>query len=234
MVKGKKITKKQLKEPDEFITLTERTFIFIREHSRKVAGGAILLLVLIVALFLFQMWERKKESDAAREFGVATGLYERGIAQAREGSIQGEKEILAKFEEIITKYPRTTSGRFSLLYKGNIYLKKGELDEAIKAFTDFLDKAGKERLYRYFAWEGLGHAYEGKKDYAKALDSYQKILEGGEGYQLAEANLNIGYCYEKLGKPKEALESFKAFLNSSPKSSLSNVVLRKVALLEKQ
>jgi tetratricopeptide (TPR) repeat protein len=234
MVKGKKITKKQLKEPDEFITLTERAFIFIREHSKKVAGVGIFFLILVIAFIVFQMLDKKKEEEAAREFGVATGLYERGMAQAREGSIQGDKDILAKFDEVITKFPRTSSGRFSLLYKGNVYLKGGEFDEAIKAYTAFLDKSGKERLYRYFAWEGLGHAYEGKKDYAKALEAYQKIVELGEGYQLAEANLNIGYCYEKLGKSKEALESFKAFLNSNPKSSLSNVVLRKVSLLEKQ
>jgi tetratricopeptide (TPR) repeat protein len=234
MVKGKRITKKQLKEPDEFITLTERAFIFIRKHSKKVAGGGILFLVLILAFIVFQMWDKKKEEEAAREFGVATGLYERGIAQAREGSIQGDKDILAKFDEVITRFPRTSSGRFSLLYKGNVYLKRGEFDEAIKAYTAFLDKSGKERLYRYFAWEGLGHAYEGKKDYAKSLEAYQKIVEVGEGYQLAEANLNIGYCYDKLGKSKEALESFKAFLSSNPKSSLSNVVLRKVSLLEKQ
>jgi len=234
MVKGKKITKKQLKEPDEFITLTERVFIFIREHSGKVAGGGILFLILILAFIVFQIWDKKKEEEAAREFGVATGLYERGIAQAREGSIQGDKDILAKFDEVITRFPRTSSGRFSFLYKGNVYLKRGEFDEAIKSYTAFLDKSGKERLYRYFAWEGLGHAYEGRKDYAKALEAYQKIVEVGEGYQLAEANLNIGYCYEKLGKSKEALESFKAFLQSNPKSSLSNVVLRKVSLLEKQ
>jgi len=234
MVKRKRITKKQLKEPDEFITLTERAFIFIREHSKKVAAGGGLLLVLIVAFIVLQMWDKKKEEEAAREFGVATGLYERGIAQAPEGSIQGEKDILAKFDEIITKYPRTSSGRFSLLYRGNVYLKKGEFDEAIKAYTAFLDRSGKEKLYRYFAWEGLGHAHEGKKDYAKALEAYQKIVEGGEGYLLAEANLSIGYCYEKLGKSKEALESFKAFLSSNPKSSLSNVLLRKISLLEKQ
>jgi hypothetical protein len=29
-------------------------------------------------------------------------------------------------------------------------------------------------------------------------------VEIGEGYQLAEAHLNIGYCYEKMGK-KELL-----------------------------
>lgn len=234
MVKGKRITKKQLKEPDEFITLTERAFIFIRQHTKKVAAGGILILIFILAIVLFQMWEKKKEEEAARAYGVASEMYERGIAQAREGSAQDSKEVLAKFDEIITKFPRTSYGRLSLLYKGTILLRQGEYDEAIKAYTTFLEKAGREKLYRCFAWEGLGHAYEGKKDYSKALEAYQKILEIGEGYQLAEAHLSIGYCYEKLGKGKEALENFKAFLNSSQKSSLTNTIMRKVSLLEKQ
>jgi tetratricopeptide (TPR) repeat protein len=234
MVKGKKITKKQLKEPDEFITITERTFVFIRQHTKKIAAAGVILLVLILAAVFFQMWEKRKEEDAARAFGVALEISGRGAAQAQESSAQDHKSVLEKFDEIIIKFPRTSSGKISLVFKGNILLKLDEYDEAIKAYTVFLDKAGKERLYRYFAWEGLGHAYEGKKDYGKALEAYKKILDIGEGYQLAEAHLSIAYCYEKLGKNKEALESFKAFLNNSQKSSLTNPIIRKVSYLEKQ
>ena len=234
MVKGRKITKKQLKEPDEFITITERTFVFIRQHTKKIAAAGVILLVLILAAVFFQMWEKRKEEDAARAFGVALEISGRGTAQAQESSAQDFKAVLEKFDEIILKFPRTSSGKISLVFKGNILLKLEEYDEAIKTFTIFLDKAGKERLYRYFAWEGLGHAFEGKKDYAKALEAYKKILDIGEGYQLAEAHLSIAYCYEKLNKNKEALENFKAFLNNSQKSSLTNPILRKISYLEKQ
>lgn len=72
-----------------------------------------------------------------------------------------------------------------------------------------------------------------KKDYEKAVQSYQKILDMGEGFQLADAYLNGGICYEKLGKNKEALESYKGFLKSAPKSAMTNTVLRKISLLEK-
>jgi tetratricopeptide (TPR) repeat protein len=79
--------------------------------------------------------------------------------------------------------------------------------------------------------EGLGYAYEGKKDYEKALQAYQKILEEGENFQLANACLNMGRCYEKLGKKKEALENYKAFLKVSQKSMMTNAVLRKISIL---
>lgn len=232
MVKGKRITKKQLREPDEFITLTERAYHFAGEHGKKIIAGGILFLVIFLAILFYQMWERKKDEEAARAYGVASEMYERGIAQAREGSTPDYKEIMAKFDEVIAKFPRTLFGRLSLIYGGNIHLRQGEYDEAIKAYSAFIEKAGKQELYKYFAWDGLGHAYEGKKDYGKAIEAYQKILDVGKGFQLEEAHLNMGYCYEKLGKNKEALENFKAFLKNSSKTLLANVISRKVSLLE--
>ncbi len=234
MVKGKKITKKQLKEPDEFITLTERGVIFVQQHSKKIAVAGVLLLVLILSVVFWGMWEKKKEEQAALDYRVALELYEQSRAPGRVASEQEDKAVLAKFDELITQYPRTSSGRFALLYKGNILLSENKYDEAAKEYSAFLDKAGKEKLFRYFAWEGIGRAYEGKKDYAKAIEAYQKVLELGEGYAVADAHLSLGNCYEKLGKNKEAIEQFNAFLGSGQKSSLTNIVLRKVSLLEKQ
>ncbi len=233
MVKEKRMTKKQLKEPDEFISLTERALHFTEEHAKKLAVTGGLLLVVIVAAVLFQMWERKKEEAAATAYSVASEMYDRRIVQSRDASPQDYKEILAKFEEVATKFPRTTFGKFSLIYAGNIHLKQGEYDEAIKNYGAFLEKAGKESLYKYFAFDGMGHAYEGKKDYGKAVEVYQKILDIGRGFELDEARVNIGFCYDKLGKSKESAENFKAFLKDGPKSLLSNVVSWKVSLLEK-
>jgi tetratricopeptide (TPR) repeat protein len=233
MVKGKRITKKQLREPDEFISLTEMAIRFVGEHGKKMIAGGILFLVIIVAILVYQMWERKKEEEAARAYGVASEMYEKGIAQAREGSSQDYKEVMAKFDEVVAKFPRTLFGRLSLIYGGNIRLRQGEYDEAIKAYSAFIENAGKQELYKYFAWDGLGHAYEGKKDYGKAIEAYQRILDIGKGFQLEEAHLNMGYCYEKLGKPKEALDNFKVFLKNSPKSLIANVISRKISLLEK-
>jgi tetratricopeptide (TPR) repeat protein len=50
---------------------------------------------------------------------------------------------------------------------------------------------------------------------------------------LGDAYLTIGLCYEKLGKNKEALENYKAFLKVSQKSMMTNAVLKKISYLEK-
>lgn len=232
MAGRRKIIKKKLRQPDEFISITEKAFLFVKHHLKKIATGGIILLAVLLSIFLFQKWEEKKEKDAYGKFSAALELYQVMSSPYKEDSPSEYKNVLEKFDEVITKFPRTSSGRFSLLYKGNIHLRLGAFDEAIKAYQAFLQKAGKEKLYRLFAMEGLGYAYEGKKDYEKALEAYKKIVEMGDHFQMAGAHLSMGRCYEKLGKKKEALDNYQAFLKVSQKSMMTNAVLEKISHLE--
>ncbi|MBP1696986.1 MAG: repeat-containing protein [Deltaproteobacteria bacterium] len=233
MTSMKKIIKKKLKEPDEFITLTERSYLFVTQHARSIAMGAGIVLVLLLSIVLFQKWDKGNEGNANKMLTSVIETYQMVSSPYREGSSQEYKDVLERFSEIITKFPRTSSGKLAVLYKGNIYLRLGEFDEAIKAYESYLEKAGKEKLYRAFVMEGLGYSHEGKKDYGKAIDSYQKLINLGEGFQLANAHLGMGRCYEKMGKTREALEHYRSFINASPKSQMANIVLRKMSNLEK-
>jgi tetratricopeptide (TPR) repeat protein len=233
MVKPKKITKRKLKEPDELVTLTQRALLFAETHVRKIVAAGVIVLVIVLGYIFFQMWDSKKEAEAGRKLSAAMEVYQRVSSPYREASPPEYKTALGLFDEVIKQYPGTSSGKFSQLYKGNIHLKLGELDEAIKAYQAFLDKAGKERLYRVFGLEGLGYAYEGKKDYPKAVESYQQIVAMGETFQSGDAYLSLGRSYERLGKNQEALENYRAYLKTVKKSEMTNAVLRKVSLLEK-
>jgi len=233
MAKTKKIIKKKLKAPDEFISFTEKAFIFISHHSKSIALGGIIVLILILSIFFYQRWEKKNEENAYQLFNLAVEIYQTVSTPYREGSIQEYKNVLKKFKEVIEKYPRTSPGKISVLYQGNLHLRLGEYEEAIQSYESFLQKAEKEKLYHSFALEGLGYSFEGKKDYEKAINAYQKIIQTGENFQMSNAYLGMGRCFEKLGKNKEALENYRSFLKVSQKSLMTNTVLRKISNLEK-
>ena len=233
MTRTKKIIKKKLKEPDEFITLSERAYLFINRQYKSIAVGGIIVLILVLSFFFFQRWEKKNEENAHQIFNLTVETYQVVSTPYREASIQDYKNILEKFNEAITKFPRTSSGKLSILYKGNIHLRLGEFEEAIKAYESFLQKGRKEKLYRSLATEGLGYSFEGKKDYEKAVNAFQKVIDLGESFQLGNAYLGMGRCYEKLGKNKEAIENYKNFLKICQKSQMINIILRKISNLEK-
>lgn len=231
MVAARKLSKKKLKEPDEFITLTERAFTFVQNHLKEVVLGTSVVVAIVMALSLYQMWEKRKEAQAQTAFASAMEAYQKASSD-REANAQALKDALGKLDEVSKRFPRTRPGRLSLLYQGNLHLRQGSYDEAIKAFATFRDKGGEDRLFRAFATEGLAYAYEGKKDYAKALEYYRKTIESGEILPMQNAYLGAGRCYERLGKREEALESYRAYLKGAQKSPESNVVEHRVALLE--
>ena len=106
MTRTKKIIKKKLKEPDEFITFTERAYLFITHHSKPIAAGGIIVLILILSIFFFQRWEKKNEEKAYQMFNLAVETYQMVSTPYREGSPQEYKNVLEKFNEVITKFPR--------------------------------------------------------------------------------------------------------------------------------
>jgi tetratricopeptide (TPR) repeat protein len=233
MVKGKKITKKMLKEPDEFISLTQRAILFTEGHYKKIVIAGIIIVVIALGVVFFQMSEKKKEAEANQKLSSAIQNYQRVSSPYQEGSPGEVKKALGNFEQISKQYSGTSAGKFSLLYKGNIHLSSGEFEEAITAYQAYLAGIGDEKLYRLFGLEGLAYAHEGKKDYSKALDAFKQITALGETFELDDAYLGLGRCYERLGKNQEALDSYRAFLKTAKKSGMANLVARKVSLLEK-
>jgi len=233
MVKGKKIPKKKLKEPDEFITFTQKCLLFIGHHQRQIILGGVMFILIILSLLGYGGWERKKEKEAYLKFTTAVEVYQAAISPYRDVELSKFKHILTLFDEVLTKFPRTSSGKLAYLYKGHIHLHLGELGEAISAYQTFLEKWRGEKLFKIFAWEGLGYAFEGKKEFEKAVDAYQRVLELGGEATFSYAYFSKGRCYEKLGRKKEAIESYRSFLKFSEKSNLTPLVLRKISLLEK-
>ncbi len=233
MAAGKKITKKQLKQPDEFITFTDQAFRFVASHGRKFAIGGIIVLVVVLSVVLFRYWEYKKEGEADQKLNLALEAYQAVSTPSQEATPAAYRGVLEKLDEIIKGFSGTYAGKLALLYKGSLLIKMSEFDGAIEAFQAFLSKMGKEKTYSLLALDGLGYAYEGKKDYEKAIESYKQIVATDETFESGEAYFKMGLCYEKLGKNQEAIENYQAFLKASPKSLLASAVSRKVSLLGK-
>jgi len=142
-------------------------------------------------------------------------IYEGVSSPNREATPAEYKNVLGKFDEIITGFPSTLSGKTSILYKGNIQLRLGEFEEAIKSYQSFLEKTGKRKFYRLFALKGLGYAYEGKKDYEKALLAFDTLLSINPGYTSAIYNKALIFrSQNNAASFEETIDSFLGKLDT--------------------
>jgi tetratricopeptide (TPR) repeat protein len=102
------------------------------------------------------------------------------------------------------------SSKYSILtLAGDIYLKKGLIDEAIKAYQlaidIFPDVAD--------AYHSLAIAYGLKGQYQKALEAGLVALKNNPYLDMARYNVAISYV--KLGLISEAINAFEEYLNTS-------------------
>ena len=65
MAATKKITRKEIKQPDEFITLSTRGIEFARKHSRALLIGVACALLAGLAIWAWSVYSGKREPQAS-------------------------------------------------------------------------------------------------------------------------------------------------------------------------
>jgi tetratricopeptide (TPR) repeat protein len=143
MAKGTR--RRELKEPDQFLTLTGRFIEYAREHEREVTL-AVLGLLAVTALALGVRWYRSwQESSAEAAFGAARRDY---TAQKLDTAAEA-------FRKVAERWPRASYGRLALVYVGNCYAELGKTAEASAAFQQALT-GDADPLVRQIAHYNLG------------------------------------------------------------------------------
>src|ERR1051325_4951507 len=111
-----RIQRRELKEPDEFLTLTRRYLAYAQHHERQVTL-AVLGVIAIIAVALGVRWYRSwQESNAEAAFGAARRDYG---AQKFEAAAQS-------FQKVGTTWPRTECGRWALFSGDTAYAELGK------------------------------------------------------------------------------------------------------------
>jgi tetratricopeptide (TPR) repeat protein len=213
---AKKIKKKDLKKPDEFITQSTRILRWCNENMRLVlgAGGGLLLVVLLVgAVFLLRA---NREAKARAMYDNALAIYP--VRSFGENDVGRYAAVAAKLKEVQEQYGSTKTATNALVDLGNVYFQEKEYDKAISCYQDFLDNVPAEHPLRDPVLVSLGATYEAKGSEQSAIEVYNRLRsKGTPGYQ-SQAQLCLGRVYEALGERNKAAGHYDAYLKEDPDS----------------
>jgi tetratricopeptide (TPR) repeat protein len=164
MAKG--IRRRELKEPDEFLTITGRVLDYAKEHEREItfaALGLALLMVLALGVRWYRGWQQDKAEAA---FGAAR----------RDFAAQKFDTAATGFERVSHEWPNTSFGPLALVYLGNSYAELDKRKEAEQAFRDALG-ASRDPLIRQIAEYNLGLLANKTGDQKAAVEALGKAVE---------------------------------------------------------
>ncbi|HMU69080.1 MAG TPA: tetratricopeptide repeat protein [Chitinophagales bacterium] len=130
-------------------------------------------------------------------------------------ALNGDGAVMG-FLAIAENYGNTPSGNMAHYYAGVCYMRKAELDNAIKHLEDFNPTTNEIAGEKYVL---LGHAYADKKDYKKAIDMYKKAGDEAENNLQSPAFYKFaGDLMSEQNDLKGALEMYRKIKQLYPLS----------------
>lgn len=224
------LTKKELKQPDEFHTIGWKTIQYMSEHKNKFyTAGAVALAIII----LFGGWYFYRLNYEEKAEYIYTAAYKSYSLPDNADDMKGAYLIAVEiYTDLVEKYPDSRAATLSFYNMGNIYFNIGETEKSIEAYKTFLKKSGENNILTALAYYGLGYCYEKNKDYDNALKSFKDADKGMKGTRFESINYaNMARIYEKMGKQKKALEFYRNAVEKTDDPLMQMMVKSRIAAL---
>ena len=148
------------------------------------------------------------------------------------GTGLADPEAAKAFEGVVEKYPSSDAAQGARYELGNLYFTAGEFDRSIQVYRVFIDKASGKDIRTVYAWFGIGYAYEAKKEYDKALEAFNRVVDSKPGnVHEGISYRNIARIYEEMNDRGKALDFYKKALEKTKDPAASSLLKRKIAQL---
>ncbi|MBC7851348.1 MAG: tetratricopeptide repeat protein [Chitinophagaceae bacterium] len=212
----------ELKQPEKNVSKsTEERVVassqqFWSKNSKFILFGLTAVVLVIAGFFLYKNYFKAPAEAAANEaiWPAQANFKVDSFRLVLNGNgTKANPGVL----RIIKDHSGTAAGNLSKFYAGVSYLQLGDFNNAVKFLEDY--SADRPAL-KMRAAGSLGDAYAelGKND--QAASSYKTASSSFEDDEVntAEYLYRLGHLYDKTGKSKEAIETFKSLKAKYPES----------------
>ena len=215
----KRVTRKDLRQPDQFVTFTSRSVDFARKNTGPLLAGLSLIVVSVIGVWGWNFYRATQDRLASQQYSRALDLYHGGKY----------REALTELSQVAS-YRSPTYRSLSLLYQGSSYAALEDPKKAEDALKEFLSRERKDQLLRQVALMTLGYTQEKTGRCPEAAASFAEA-EKLAGPFKEDALAAKARCSLQVGNYQEALRSYNQILTSfsgSEKSGEISLMVREI------
>lgn len=209
MALQKQFKRKDLKKPDPFVALSARFYSFFDKNRKKFILGLGGILLVCGAAWLFNYNRDVQEARMESLYFEMYNVWNGSGKNSPEKAISRLKIINDKIKDGKSKE------RANLLLADALYENKN-YEESINFYEKVKDSSKEGQLTHVLSQVGLGNSFEGKKNYTKALEIYQAIIESDTDYPLFYIYYGMARCYSLDNDEKNALLILREMMSKFP------------------
>jgi tetratricopeptide (TPR) repeat protein len=222
-----KLTRKDLKAPDEFITATGRILILAGQHLRTISfilGGILACVVVVWGLVAYF---RATERDAFATLWQIEGQL-RGVTDAHAVPAAPVEHL----QQIAHQFGAGEARGYAWLYLGHVDYRKGEYGAAATAYLRAAAEAQPTSLLWTLASLGTAYALEASEEFKQAQAAYQRVIDAKPMGFLMEAYLGKARAAEQDHDVDTALTTYAAVIDQFPSGAETLNLIDKVETLK--
>lgn len=217
--RAKRITQKELKQPDEFVTASGRVVEWARENPDTVKYGAIGFVAVLLVIAGVSWWVTSRNDSANRQFYGAIELYKaEQWAEAYDG-----------FKGLADSLGSTDYGRLATLYSARAAMQLDKPAEAIPFYREYLGGTTTVTLQQ-LARLNLGRALAKTGDSAGAKSELEAALALA-GPAKPEVTLELAGVEDAAGATDRAIELYAAYLEDNPRGPAKDLARTRILAL---
>jgi len=183
---GRRITRKQLKKEDEFVSTMDTVVRWIIDNWRPLAAGLAAVCVVALAWWGASIWMGSRAQEASLLLHHAVVTYE---GQGAPGSPAPTGDVAAaeeEFRQVVEHYGRSDQADMARLYLARIALNRGERDEARTTLVELAERRDDDVVGRL-----------------ATVDLIRLRIASGQGAEVA-GELEAMVSGQSRGLPKDA------------------------------
>ena len=239
---AKRYTRKQLKKPDEFVTLSMRVWEFVQSRVPAVLATLGVAAVIVAGVWVWSYYSDRQGTKSTELYTRAVDIYGQTILPTSEKASRTEDDI-PRFSSRAAKLKAAEEELSAVVARGRSLRREAEamraavrydasrFREALADYEKVLDQVN-DPVLRVRVLEDLGYCYEGLKEWDKALDHFRKIPREGEHRFLGMYHEARVLAEKK--QVKEAVRIFQEIVAKSGSGALQERASDQLALLEDQ
>ena len=196
MAKKIRITRKELlKEPDQFLSSTDKAMLFFRQNRFFVIGGIIVVMLFGLSFLGYQNYQKSR----IMKFESLYFKMEKIVEESKE---KGKKlqEQLIKIRDQIDEGPHKNRAS---LFLADIYFQNEDYDKAKSIYQEVRSKS--RGLNHEMAAVNLAYTYEAMGDLKKAIDLYKLAIDSNSNFPLFQVYWSLARCHENNNDTSNAL-----------------------------
>jgi len=232
MAEKTRLSRRDLKGPDEFISTFGRTVAWCKENRSKVAAGVIgvvAVLALVLGTRAYLQWE---ENKSARDLWPTLNRAQ----ELLQAPFAADPSQLATIEQYlqghVSRYPNTRATVYSFYYLGSIAFFRGNFDLATTQFRAGIATGKEAGILRYLLRQGVASSLEAKGAFDAAAAAYRDAGSVAEADMKTQSRLGEARVLGLAGKKTEAAALYRLILKETPETPLRDLVEIQLAQTE--